>query len=80
MQRCALAGQQVTVDGLGHQRVAEGVRVAAIPLLLDELLVDRVPQGGHDLALADAGDALQQIEFEPLAHHRGDLDHPQVVR
>jgi hypothetical protein len=55
-----LAGQQLGVDRLGQQRVAEHVAVAAAGLGQQQLLVDRLAQPLQQLLVVHAGDRCQQ--------------------
>ena len=59
MQAHPLASQQLPIDRLGQQRVAEHVPLAA-ELGSQQLLVDRLPQALQELLVVQVGDYRQQ--------------------
>jgi hypothetical protein len=75
MQPHPLASQQLAVDRLGDQQMAEHVTVAA-GLGQQHLLVDRLPQALQQHRLLHAGDRGQQRLGDPRA---GRSSHPQQL-
>ena len=69
MQRAALAGEQVAVHGLAHQRVAE--RVGLARARDDHLVGDRLAQPGEQLGVV----AVAQRREQRVAHRVLDRDH-----
>ncbi len=67
----ALAGEQVVVDHLAQQRVAEAVAVVGVDL--HHLRLDRFPQPGRQFGLVDPADGGEQGVVEPRRHG----EHPQ---
>ena len=58
MQAASLTGQEVVVNGLGQQRVAEGVGVAVRD---EHLVVDGLAQGGVELRTVEPDDLGEHL-------------------
>ena len=74
VQLGAFARQQVVVDHLAQQRVAEAVAVVAADQ--DHLRLDRLAQPRRQLVLVELADGDEVVVFEPP----GDGEHPQQPR
>ena len=77
MEPPALPPQELTLDGVAHQGVAEAELV--VVLLEQQAALHQAPQVGDQLVLGAAGHGGQHVERRMAAEHRGGLHDAAVV-